>query len=192
MGYSHLLASDASLATFRATYGIPEDVDIAYYHQGDIEIQRPRGSNTVFFPLMSILEGGIRFPVDPLVIGTLRFYGLCPDQLPPNFFRVVSCVSRLNQLFGQQLDHHDINFMYSLCGNTESDYYLKTRDNRVQLISCLPNSNRNSVGEFVRMSGNWLARELPCAFDVGQFCAPFSFLSHSSFFFKTFHLSDDS
>ena len=181
MGYSHLLASDASLATFRATYGIPEDVDIAYYHQGDIEIQRPRGSNTVFFPLMSILEGGIRFPVDPLVIGTLRFYGLCP-----NFFRVVSCVSRLNQLFGQQLDHHDINFMYSLCGNTESDYYLKTRDNRVQLISCLPNSNRNSVGEFVRVSGNWLAGELPCAFkprDVGQFCATFSFLSHSSFFF---------
>ena len=79
MGYSHLLASDASLATFKAIYGIPGDVDIAYCHQGDIEIQRPRGSNTVFFPLMSILEGGIRFPVDPLVIGTLRFYGLCPD-----------------------------------------------------------------------------------------------------------------
>ena len=112
MGYSYILSSEASLATFRAVYGIPEDVDIAYYHQGDIEIQRRRGTNTVFFPLMSILEGGIRFSVDPLVIGTLRFYGLCPDQLPPNFFWVVSCVSKLNQLFGLQLDHHDINFMY--------------------------------------------------------------------------------
>ena len=142
------------MATFRATYGVPEDVDIAYYHQGDIEIQRRRGTNTVFFPLMSILEGGIRFPVDPLVIGTLRFYGLCPNQLPPNFFRVVSSVSRLNQLFGLQLDHHDINFMYSLYGNIESDYYLKTRDNKVRLISCLPDSNRNSIGEFVRVSGN--------------------------------------
>ena len=176
MGYSHLLASDASLATFRATYGIPEDVDIAYYHQGDIEIQRPRGSNTVFFPLMSILEGGIRFPVDPLVIDTLRFYGLCLDQLPPNFFRVVSCVSRLNQFFGLQLDYHDINFMYNLCGNIEFDYYLKTRDNRVRLISCLPDSNRNSAGKFVQVSSNWPAGELPCAFkphDVGWFCAPF-------------------
>ena len=86
MDYAHLLAFDASLATFRAAYGILGDVDIAYCHQGDIEIQRLHGSNTVFFPLMSILEGGIRFPVDPLVIGTLRFYGLCPDQLPPNFF----------------------------------------------------------------------------------------------------------
>ena len=172
MGYSHLLSSDASLATFRAAYGIPGDIDIAYCHQGDIEIQRHRGTNTVLFPLMSILEGGIRFPVDPLVIGTLRFYGLCPNQLPPNFFRVVSCVSKLNQLFGLQLDHHDINFMYSLCGNIESDYYLKTRDNRVRLISCLPNSNRNSTREFVRVRSNWLAREFSCAFkphDVGWF-----------------------
>ena len=91
---------------------------------------------------------------------------------------MVSCVSKLNQLFGLQLDHYDINFMYSLCSNIESDYYLKTRDNRVRFISCLPDSNRNSTGEFIRVSSNWLARELPCAFkprDVGRFCASFSF-----------------
>ena len=132
----------------------------------------------VFFPLMAILKGGIRFSVDSLVIGTLRFYGICPDQHPPNFFRVVSCVSRLNQLLDLQLDHHDINFMYSLCGNIKSDYYLKTRDNKVRLISCLPNSNRISTGDFVRVSGNWLAGELPCAFkpcDVGRFRVPFHF-----------------
>ena len=179
MGYSHLLSSEASLATFRAVYGVLKDVNIAYCHQGNIEIQRRHGTNTVFFPLMSILEGGIRFPVDPLVIGTLRFYGFCPNQFPPppNFFRVVSCVNRLNQLFSLRPDHHDINFMYSLCGNIESYYYLKTRDNRVRLISCLPDSNRNSAGEFVQVSGNWLAEELPYAFkpcNVGRFCAPLS------------------
>ena len=96
MGCSYLLSSEASLATLRAEYGVPEDVDITYYHQGNIEIQRRRGTNIVFFPLLSILEGGIRFPIDPLVVGTLRFYGLCLDQLPPNFFRVVSCVNKLN------------------------------------------------------------------------------------------------
>ena len=74
---------------------------------------------------------------------------------------MVSCVSRLNQVFGLELNHHDINFMYSLCGKIKSDYYLKMRDMWVQLISCLPNSNRNSAGEFVRVSGNWLANELP-------------------------------
>ena len=113
---------------------------------------------------MAVLKGGIRFPVDPLVIGTLRFYDLCPDQLPPNFYRMVSCVSRLNQLFGLQLNHYDINFMYSLCSNIDSDYYSKTWNNWVQLISCLLDSNRNSAEEFVRVSDNWFVEELPCAF----------------------------
>ena len=172
MGYSYLLSSEASLATFRPAYSVPEDVDIAYCHEGDIDIQRRPGVNTVFFPLMAILEGGIRFPVDPLVIGTLRFYGLCPNQLLLNFYRIVSCVSRLNQLFGLQLNYHNINFMYSLCGNINSDYYLKTRDMRLRLISCLSDSNRNLVGEFVRMNSNWFVEELLCAFsphDVGRF-----------------------
>ena len=107
------------------------------------------GLTLFFFPLMAILEGGVRFPVDPLLLNTLRFYGLCPVQLPLNFYRVVSCVSRLNQIYDLQLNHHDINYMYSLCGNKKTNYYLKVGDMWVRLISCLPDSNRNSAGEFV-------------------------------------------
>ena len=116
----------------------------------------------MFFPLMAILEGRVRFPIDPLSLKTLRFYGLCPDQLPPNFYRAVSCVSRLNRMYRLQLDHHDVNYMNSLCSNIRTTYYLKIRDNRVRLISSLLNSNRNLVGEFVRVSGNWHANELTC------------------------------
>ena len=99
MGYSYLLSSEASLASFRAAYDIPGDVDIAYCHEGDIALLTHSNPNVAFFPLMPILEGGVRFPVDLLIIGTLRFYGLCLDQLLPNFYRVVSCVSRLNQIY---------------------------------------------------------------------------------------------
>ena len=167
MGYSHLLTSKASLASFKAAYGIPGDVDIAYCHEGDITLQRRSNPNIAFFPLMAILEGGVRF-----IVGTLRFYGLCPDQLPLNFYRVVSYVSRLNQIYGLQLNRHDIHFMYSLCSNIKSNYYLKVKDVRVRLISCLPDSNRNSTGEFVRVSSNWLVDELPCPFsshDIGRY-----------------------
>ena len=111
---------------------------------------------------MAILEGGVRFPVDSFILSTLRFYGLYLDQLPLNFYRVISCISRLNQIHGVQLHHHDINFMYSLCSNIRFDYYLKVRDLWVQLISCLPDSNRNSVGEYVRVSSNWLGDKLTC------------------------------
>ena len=160
MGYSYLLEALAALATFRCKFNIPDDVEVAYCHESEIALHR--GQGIAFFPLMAILEGGVRFPVDPLLTNTLRYYGLCPNQLPPNFCWVVSCVSRLNHTFDLQLDYHDINHMYSLYGNKATNYYLKTRDNRVRLISCLPDSNRNSAREFVRVRDNCFAGEVPC------------------------------
>ena len=185
MGYSYLLESSDALASFRSTFSIPDDVDVAYCHESDIALHR--GFGTTFFPLMAILEGGVRFPVDPLLTDTLRYYGLCPDQLPPNFYRVVSYVSRLNHTFNLQLNYHDINHMYRLCGNKATNYYLKARDNRVWLISCLPDSNRNSAGEFVRVRGNWFAEDVPCPLSrrkVGLYQSFHLTISHRfSFFF---------
>ena len=109
MGFAHLLNTKASLATFRRTFNIPEDVNVAYCHESEIAFYRRSESSTAFFPLMAILEGGVRLPVSPLLLNTLRFYGLSPEQLPLNFYRVVSCVDRLNQLYGLELNHHDIN-----------------------------------------------------------------------------------
>ena len=86
MGYSHLLSLETSLASFRVAYNVPGDVDIAYCHVSVIDLHRRIGLNTIFSPLMSILEHEVRFLVDPLIIGTLRFYRLCPDQLPPPQF----------------------------------------------------------------------------------------------------------
>ena len=160
MGYAFFLNIEVSLATFRQKFDIPGDVEVAYCHESEIAFHR--GVDTAFFPLMAILEGGVWFPADPLLLNTLKYYGLCPDQLPPNFYRVVSCFSRLNQTFGLQLDHHDINHMYILCRNKRTNYYLKVRDMRVRLISCLLDSNRNSTGEFVRVHGNWFAGDIPC------------------------------
>ena len=77
MGYSYLLKSPDALASFRSTFSIPDDVDVAYCHESDIALHR--GHGTTFFPLMAILEDGVRFPVDPLLINTLRYYGLCPE-----------------------------------------------------------------------------------------------------------------
>ena len=100
MGFAHLLNTGASLASFRQTFNIPKDVNVAYCHESEIALYRRSGLSTAFFPLMAILEGGVRFLVSPLLPNTLRFYGLSPEQLPPNFYRVVSCVDRLNQIYG--------------------------------------------------------------------------------------------
>ena len=176
MGYAYLLNTEASLATFRQNYSVPNDVEVAYCHE--IEIVLHKGAGTTFFPLMSILEGGVRFPIDPLLLNTLRYYGLSPDQLPLNFYRVVSCVTRLNQMFGLQLDQHDINHMYSLCGKKRSNYYLKVRDMRVRLISCLLDSNRIRPGAW-QMVYRWCPSPLSWR-EVGLFrstiYSPFLFI----------------
>ena len=88
MGYSYLLSSEDSLASFRAAYNIPKNVNITYCHDGDIDLHRCSGTNDVFFPLMAILEGGVTFPLDPLIIGILRFYGLC-EKVKPNIWSIV-------------------------------------------------------------------------------------------------------
>ena len=170
MGFSHLFRTESTLANFRARFDIPLDVDVAYCHEDNIA--NDRRPHVVFFPLMAILDGGVRFLVDPLILRTLRFYGLCLDQLPQNFYRVVRSVSWLNDLYDLHLNQHDINFVYSLCGNERLGYYLKVRDTMVRLISCLFNSNRNSAGEFVHVNGNWLVDELTCLTscrDVGRY-----------------------
>ena len=85
MGYSFLLEAPETLATFRQKFDILGDVEMAYCHKSEITLHR--GHGTTFFPLMAILEGGVKFPVHPLLTSTLRYYELCPDQLPPNFYR---------------------------------------------------------------------------------------------------------
>ncbi|KAL0000694.1 hypothetical protein SO802_014475 [Lithocarpus litseifolius] len=72
MSFAHLLNTGASLATFRQAFDIPEDVNVAYCQESEIALHR--GSNIAFFPLMAILEGRVRFPVNPLLLDTLRFY----------------------------------------------------------------------------------------------------------------------
>ena len=111
---------------------------------------------------MSIFEDRVRFPIDHLLLRTLSFYGLSSNQCLPNFYRVVRYVGHFNRLYGLNLTHHDINFLYAIRGSLKHEYYLQTRNTVVRLISCLPNSNRNSAGEFVRVSVNWLNGELTC------------------------------
>ena len=58
MRFSHLLSTETSLDNFREVFNISRDMDVVYCHEGDIALHRRSRSNTVFFPLMAILEGG--------------------------------------------------------------------------------------------------------------------------------------
>ena len=40
MGYAYLLNTEASLATFRQYYSIPNDVEVAYCHESEMVLHR--------------------------------------------------------------------------------------------------------------------------------------------------------
>ena len=103
-----------------------------------------------------------------------------PYQCLPNFYSVVSYVGRLNRLYGLSLTHNDINFLYAIRGSLKLGYYLQTRNTMVRLISYLPDSNRNSAREYVRVSNNWLNGELTSTSSrqIGQYFL-FSIPKHS-------------
>ena len=117
-----------------------------------IEYQREQGS--IIIPLIAVIKEGVRFPLCPLLLQTLRFYRLSLNQCQPNFYRVVMSIDRLNRFCDLNLTYHDINFVYNYCGSLSIGYYFKVQQNRIWLISCLPDSNKNFQGEFLKITGN--------------------------------------
>lgn len=160
MTFAHLVDIEEAVTIFKARYVLLEDVHIEYCVEGDIKIKRV--PTMIFIPLMAVLKGGVRFPLNLLLLSTVRFSGIYPDQCLPNFNRVVGCISWLNRLYNLKLKCHDINFLYNCCGSVVNGYYLQVRDPWIRLISYLPSSNRNSHGEYIRVWGNWLSDQLTC------------------------------
>ena len=56
---------------------------------------------------------------------------------------------------GLQLTHHDVNWVYSLHHLKGKGYYLKTRQPKVRLIQCLPESSKGLNKDFLIMSREW-------------------------------------
>ena len=69
MGFVYLLNAGAPLAAFRQSFSVPDDVEMAYCHESEIALHK--GADMAFSPLMSVLEGGVRFPIDPLLLTPL-------------------------------------------------------------------------------------------------------------------------
>ena len=68
-------------------------------------------------------------------------------------FRILGCVDALNEKMGLRLTHHDLNWCYNLQKLKGKTYYMKTRDERVRLIQCLPNSSKGLNKDFLIVSG---------------------------------------
>ena len=81
MGFAHLLKTEAALATFRARFNVPLDVDIKYCHEGSIENDR-RPHVVFFFSFNGYLKkgGGVDFHWIPYYLGHLGSMAFAPTN----------------------------------------------------------------------------------------------------------------
>ena len=70
-------------------------------------------------------------------------------------FRILGCVDALNEKIGLRLNHHDLNWCYNLQHLKGKSYYMKTRDDKVRLIQCLPESSKGLNKDFLIVLRGW-------------------------------------
>ncbi|KAJ8622416.1 hypothetical protein MRB53_030945 [Persea americana] len=151
--YRHLLGDPGSIDHFRVLYKVPSNVEVRPDTPDDGLTYR---DGWMPFWLVSVVEGGVRFPLHPLVQDCLREWRLCPCQLLPNGYKIIMGVVRLNQILGIGLGVPDIEDTYDLCKSAEGDtYYLRLRVRRAGFVTALEDSNRYAGEDKVLVRGGW-------------------------------------
>ena len=148
--FKRLVESEEAMEKFIADYRIPNTVGLKYCKEGEWHFMKQEGEVVIL--IIAFLEGGMRIPMGPVMKDYLRHFRLAPIQCAVNVFRVLGCVDALNEKIGLRLTHHDINWCYNLQHLKGKSYYMKARDDKVQLIQCLPESSKGLNKDFLIVS----------------------------------------
>ena len=134
--FRFLVDTPAALAVFREDYGIPADVHLEL---AEIETTPWGRLDQCPFTVLSIVEGGLCFPVNPLLTEFLRRTGLAPTQVSTNTFRIITGIHELNNRLGTNLGLAEILRQYTL-GHTGNGlaYYLKIRPSKEKMVTGNP------------------------------------------------------
>ncbi len=141
-----------AMERFRRHYGVPDDVHLAYRFWEDALTGEP---GDLILPLVAVIEGGVRFPIDPLLADFLDYFRISPTQVSPNIFRIVMGVVELNCRLGLSLTVHDIIATYSLRTTQHEAFSLRPRDVNNTLVNSLPDTNKEMTDDFLLVRGNW-------------------------------------
>lgn len=154
--YRFLVDTPGGLAEFRKDYNIPDDVHLSLANLDTIPWGNP-GFDP--FTLLSIIETGLRFPVQPLLCEFLRQTRICPTQLSTNSYRIINSIAELNRRAGINLGLAELFHQYSI-GSKEDGwvYYLRIRCRWEKIIQDTSDKDLND-DDFFWVSGNFEDQE---------------------------------
>ena len=125
---------------------------------GGFRILSPRSNASdkkvgeVFIPMIAFIERGMMLPMGRISINFLINHRLTPHQCAPNLFRVLGCISALNEQMNLGLMWHDMVHMYECHKLGGTGYYLKSRFDVAKLISCIPKLNKGMKDDYLIVS----------------------------------------
>ena len=100
--------------------------------------------STIVFPLLSIAEGGVRFPLHPFLRAVLCHWGLIPSQPNVNFFRIIMRIIELSRRLRINLGIPAIRHCYALANSSGRQGCYFFRDNDHNIIDSLPRAGKHS------------------------------------------------
>ncbi|GMP88144.1 hypothetical protein CsSME_00040226 [Camellia sinensis var. sinensis] len=156
--YRYMVSSPGAMAEFRGDYNIPDDVILELAKKedtlwGDLD--------WCPFTVVSIVEGGLRFPIQPLICEFLRQTRLCPTEVSNNTYKIINGVAELNRRLGLNLSLAEIFQQYSLSRNkSRFCWYLKVKKGRAKLIEGNSDKETND-DDFLWVSGRYEDTEAP-------------------------------
>ncbi|GMP25228.1 hypothetical protein CsSME_00002193 [Camellia sinensis var. sinensis] len=154
--YRFMVSSPGALAEFRKEYNVPDDVHLELAKKGDT----PWGDlDRCPFTTVSIVEGGLRFLVQPLICEFLRQTRL--TQVSNNTYKIINGVAELNRRLDLNLGLAEILHQYSLSKNKGGFcWYLKVKKGRAKFIEGNPDKETND-DDFLWVSGHYEDTEAP-------------------------------
>ena len=151
--HRHWLGDALSISLFRKEYKVPATVEIRLDGPDD---GFTYSDGWMPFWLVAVVEGGVRFPLHPLLRECLREWGLSPCQLLPNGYKIIMGAVRLNEILSINLGVPDIEEAYDLCKSAEGHtYYLRLRVHRTAFVTALEDSYKYAGEDRVFVRGAW-------------------------------------
>ncbi|THF98825.1 hypothetical protein TEA_001757 [Camellia sinensis var. sinensis] len=150
-----LLSMDR-VSGFRRHISILDDVHLSLVAESVIDMERTDES-TIIFPLLSIADDRVRFPLHLFLRAVLRHWGLIPSQPNINIYRIIMGIVELNRRLRLNLGIPAIRHCYALAKSSgrQGRYFLRAKDTDYHLVTMFASFGKRVDDVMVVVRGNW-------------------------------------